>query len=112
MGRRTSPRCTRIARRRWLAASSLALATALLQPAPAAAQSTTTQGQAVLASATYNSADATYTPGANVDLVRVQTTDLLMNWTPNDTGTGGGPISFLPDGKSLFYFSDAGNYTV
>ena len=112
MGRHLDSRCSS-SRRRWLAASSLAMATAMLQPvAPAWAQTTTTQGQAVLAKATYNTGEATYTSNGTADLITVQTTDLLINWVPDDTATGGGPISFLPDGKALFFTYDGSNYTV
>jgi hypothetical protein len=50
------------------------------------------------------------------DTVSVFSRQSVINWTPNDTGTGGGPIAILPQGNELVFTGDpsslGGSYTV
>ncbi|QJB68146.1 beta strand repeat-containing protein [Parasphingorhabdus halotolerans] len=69
----------------------------------------------VLATATYDDTQATFTPGNAgnpTDAFNISAAQTIVNWVPFDTGTGTAPITFLPAGRQLGFVSDIANFTV
>lgn len=46
------------------------------------------------------------------DTVRVSSSEAVINWTPNDTGVGGGAITVLGQNDELRFIGSGGDYTV
>lgn len=91
---------TRTARRILLAraTSALALATGLAIGGTGTAHAQAFEGNPVVVS---GGVGINRTPGT--DNIRVDTDQAVINWTTNDTGVGGGPINFLPSGRTAFF---------
>ncbi|GAO38017.1 hypothetical protein SCH01S_02_00140 [Sphingomonas changbaiensis NBRC 104936] len=90
--------------------------------AVAAAMATPAFGQqAFQATPNVVTGDATFSPGNVIsgglrDRVIANTPQVVIDWTPNDSGTGGGPITVLPAGNELVFQNNGdigvGQYTV
>ncbi|MDM7967069.1 beta strand repeat-containing protein [Blastomonas fulva] len=91
---------TMIARRMTLAkaTSALALATGLALGASGPAHAQAFEGNPTVIS---GGVGITRTPG--IDDIRVDTDQAVINWTTNDTAVTGGPINFLPSGRTAFF---------
>ncbi len=48
----------------------------------------------------------------NVDNITVGSPTAVINWSPTDTGTGGGTIDFLPSTGTANFYGSSGDYTV
>ncbi|MEP3449952.1 MAG: hypothetical protein ABJN65_01400 [Parasphingorhabdus sp.] len=97
---------------RWLSGGSIAAAAALIAMSPQSATAqTTANGSAVNASLSFDNTQIQYTQGINQDVVTVNASEAIIDWTTNDAG-GSGPVTFLPAGNILTFNSDAASYTV
>ena len=104
---KAAPDRTLFARRVTLAkaTSALALATGL-----ALAGSGSAHAQAFEGTPTVVSGGVVINRTTGQDNIRVDTNQAVINWTTNDTGIGGGPINFLPNGRTAF-FVQLGRFT-
>lgn len=87
-----------------------AVAAALASPAQA-------QSQAFLANPSPTTGTVSINQGEVItggvrDTVRVTSPQAVIDWTPRDTGTGGGPIAILPQGNELVFTGATDTYTV
>lgn len=84
-------------------ASSLAIAVSLVSGGMIAhAQSFQISGYSVPAGT------ATVFAGPNTTDIQVISNDAVINWTPSDTGVGGGPINFQPAGTTATFTGNTG----
>ena len=84
---------------------------ALIVCAPQAVHAQAFQGSATTTFGSVTIDDAT--PG--VHNITVDTPRATVNWTPSDTGSGGPPIDFLPNGNVVNYVANGalnGDYIV
>jgi hypothetical protein len=63
---------------------------------------------------TIASGNATIVQTATIDTITIGSPNAVINFTPFDTATGGGPITFLPNGRTGLFQSDGKitNFTV
>lgn len=97
---RTTKTITGAARRLMLvkATSAMALATGLATGASSAAYAQAFEGNPTVVS---GGANVVRSPGT--DTIQVDTDQAVINWTTNDTAVTGGPINFLPTGRTAFF---------
>ena len=93
-------------------ASAIALAAACA--APSARAQTAFQGSPNVVSGSANITQGT--AGGTIDTIELNTSETIINWTPNDI-SGTGAIDFLPDGRTALFrnnpnVSTLTNYTV
>lgn len=85
------------------ATSALALATGLLLGTSGTAYAQAAVGGGFEGNPTVVTGVATINRTPGNDDIRVDTNQAVINWTTNDTGIGGGPINFLPFGRTVNY---------
>lgn len=86
------------------ASSAMALATGLALGASGAAQAQVAPPVgAYEGTPTVASGSAFINRTTNTDTIQVDTNQAVINWTTNDTATGGAPINFLPNGRTAIY---------
>ncbi|MEP4604867.1 MAG: hypothetical protein ABJZ89_07815 [Parasphingorhabdus sp.] len=69
-------------------------------------------GNNVLATATYDDTSVSFTPGILEDVVTINGSEAIVNWTTNTAGALGTEVDFLPAVGRLRFTSDNPNFTV
>lgn len=96
---------TTIARRMMLAkaTSAMALATGLVLGTSGPAHAQAAVGGAFEGNPTVISGGVNIVRSPGTDDIQVDTNQAVINWTTNDTALTGGPINFLPNGRTAFF---------
>ncbi|CAA9486822.1 MAG: hypothetical protein AVDCRST_MAG91-326, partial [uncultured Sphingomonadaceae bacterium] len=91
-------------RRRLLLSCAMGAAVAGMMSGRASAQSVS--GGAFQGTPTIAGGQATIARTPTVDTITVSSPSAIINWTTNDTATGGGAINFLPQGNTGIFQND------